>query len=463
MNKQTPIFLLFIILLVFSACEEEATPEQYNSLAANPAFIHTSSQQLTNVIVHDIFKPPVASRIYSYSFLAAYESLQPQSDNYSSFAGKLNGFNQVPAPQKGKEYCFPLASTRAFAIVGKALTFSDDKWEDFDQKFFRQYKEMDIPEEVYDRSIKYGEQVAKHILDYARSDNYRTTRGFRYTLKHTPGSWEPTPPTYAEGCEPQWNMIRTFTLDSASQFLPPPPAEYNLEEESDFLKLTMEVYEIGKNLTEEQKAIAYFWDDNPFVTTLVGHATLTEKKMTPPGHWVEISRTVSQDKKLDMLKAVEAYTLTSIATSDAFIASWDGKYRYERIRPITVINNSIDQDWNSFLENPPFPEYPSAHSAISAAAGRVLTRLMGNNVAFTDSTEFKYGHGVRSFNSFEEAYWETSMSRVYGGIHFRDGVVEGTRQGEKVGEWVLKEIMGIEEDVDMTYEGDTQFSKVTAN
>lgn len=440
MNRWAPVFFCIFLPLFFFACKKNKTPEQYNELAANPKLIHESSQQLTNIIVHDVFKPPVASRVYSYAFLAAYEALQSQSIEHTSFAGELNDFTEVPAPQEGKEYCLPLASTKAFAIVGEALTFSTDKWQNFDQNFFQQYKEMGIPEDVYERSLAYGEQVAKHILEYAYNDNYRTTRGFRYTLKHLPGKWEPTPPNYAEACEPQWSTIRTFTLDSASQFSPLPPAKYSLDKKTDFMKQVMEVYETGKNLTEEQKSIAYFWDDNPFVTNLVGHATFTEKKMTPPGHWVGISKTVSQDHKLEMLDAIEAYTLTSIATFDGFIASWDAKYEFERVRPVTVINNKIDQNWVSFLENPPFPEYPSAHSSISAAAGQVLTSLIGENVSFTDSTEFKYGHGVRTFDSFEQAYWETSISRLYGGIHFRDAVEDGTYQGEKVGKWVLKKL-----------------------
>jgi hypothetical protein len=124
---------------------------------------------------------------------------------------------------------------------------------------------------------------------------------------------------------------------------------------------------------------------------------------------------------------------------------------------VTVINKSLDPDWMPFLETPPFPEYVSGHSAISASAGRILTHLLGDNVAFTDSTEYRFGHGVRSFKSFEQAYWETSMSRVYGGIHFRDGVEQGTYQGEKVGNWVWTKLKG------MPVEKQTELVRSVAN
>ncbi|WP_224995532.1 vanadium-dependent haloperoxidase [Cesiribacter sp. SM1] len=439
---------LFLFCLAgMVGCKKEAAPEVYNMQAADPALLHSCSQQLTNVIVHDIFKPPVASRIYAYSFLAAYEALQPQSAEHTSLAGKLNGFTAVPAPEEGKVYCYPLASTKAFIEVGKALTFNMEMWEDFEKDFYAQYEGMGIPADVYERSSAYGEQVAKHILAYAGADNYKITRGYRHTLTHKAGSWVPTPPTYAEACEPRWNTIRTFTLDSAAQFGPPPPAAYDLEKGSEFYKLVQEVYQFDKNLTEEQMNIAYFWDDNPFVTTILGHAAFAEKKMTPPGHWIEITRTVAQDQQISMLDAAEAYTLAAIALYDGFIACWDAKYKTDRIRPVTVINSTLDGDWMPFLETPAFPEYVSGHSTISAAAGRVLTHKLGEGIAFTDSTEHKWGHGVRSFSSFEQAYWEASISRVYGGIHFRDGVEEGTYLGERIGEWVWAKTKGAPADV----------------
>jgi hypothetical protein len=155
---------------------------------------------------------------------------------------------------------------------------------------------------------------------------------------------------------------------------------YDPDPKSKFAELVREVHDISKNMTEEQKKIAYFWDDNALVTNIAGHAAFTEKKMSPPGHWMAIVRSVARDKKLDMLQSTEAYALSAIGVFDAFIACWECKYKTDRVRPVTVINKNLDADWMPFLETPPFPEYVSGHSAISASAGRILTHLLGDNV-----------------------------------------------------------------------------------
>lgn len=429
--------LLFITLVIFS-CKKSSTPEEYNKAAADPAYFHETVTHLTDVIIHDIFKPPVASRIYAYSCLAAYEALVPSNSNFQSLGGHIIKYTKPSVPDPKAEYCFPLASIRALTVVGKTLTFSENMWDDYEKKLFERFKKMGIPNDVYNRSITYGDSVAAHVLAYAGKDNYKEIRGYRYTVTNEPGTWVPTPPAYADACEPKWNTVRTFTMDSVSQFSCPPPTKYDLSKNSKFMDLTMEVYNLGKNLTEEQRASAYFWDDNAFVTNVVGHAMFANKKMTPPGHWLAIARTVSIDKKLDLMHSTELYTLGSLALFDGFVSCWDEKYRSIRIRPETVINNGWDADWRPYLETPAFPEYVSGHSTISAACGVVLTKLLGDNVAFTDTTEKKYGHGVKSFMSFEEAYWDASLSRIYGGIHYRDGVEEGTYLGEKIGQHVLK-------------------------
>ncbi len=422
------------------SCRPTTTPEVYNKSASDPELIHDLGEELTNIVIHDIFKPPVASRIYAYSYMAAYEALVPGNPEYRSLSGQLNGFDTSPQPEPDKQYCFPLASAKAFTIVGRTLTFSGDMWDTYEKDFFKKYEAMGIPDDVIERSTSYGEAIANHIIAYSGKDNYKQIRGFRYTVTNEPGSWVPTPPAYADACEPMWNTVRPFTLDSVRQFVCPPPAKYDLAKNSPFMKLTNEVYDIVKNLTDEQRTTAYFWDDNAFVTNVVGHVMFANKKMTPPGHWLAITRTVARDKKLDMMQATEAYTLGSLSMFDAFVSCWDEKYKSVRIRPETVINNGWDPEWRPYLETPPFPEYVSGHSSVSAACGTVLTNLLGDNVAFTDTTEKKYGHGVKSFKSFEEAYWNASYSRMYGGIHYRDGVEEGTHLGQTVGAWVWKKV-----------------------
>lgn len=441
MLKKSILFLSVAIISVsFNACKPKSDAKAYNAKAADPELYHQSVELLTQVIIHDIFKPPVAARIYAYSTLAGYEAMVPGFPEYESLAGKVKGFTKGPEPEKGKDYCFPLASTRAFLKIARTLTFSGKFFDDYEKTFFKKYEEMGVPEEVIERSMAYGDSVAAHVMRYSGNDKYKQTRGIRFTVTNLPGTWVPTPPAYADACEPEWNKIRTFALDSSGQYPPPPPPMYNHDKKSAFWKETNEVYELGKSLTEEQKRIAWFWDDNPFVMNVMGHVMFANKKMTPGGHWLAIHTTVSRKTKASFQKSVEGYTLGSIALLDAFISCWREKYRSVKVRPETVINAEVDPKWQPFLQTPPFPEYTSGHSTISAAAAEVFSFVHGDKVNFTDSTEYKHGHGVMSFSSFREAALNASISRMYGGIHYWSGCDEGNKCGIKIGQEVLRVI-----------------------
>ncbi|GAC1310254.1 MAG: hypothetical protein NVSMB24_27120 [Mucilaginibacter sp.] len=441
MRKKATVFISVLIgVVLLSSCHSNISKKEYEAKANDARIFNQCAAQLTNVIIYDIFKPPVASRIYSYAYLAAYEAMRQDHPDYRAMLGVIKEFKGVSAPEKNKTYCFALAGMVAFNKVGDELTFSKDKWDNFNEKFYPQFKNMGIPDDVYENSVAFGQKVAKEIIEFSKSDNYAQTRNFKFTVNQDPGRWVPTPPMYADACEPKWNTIRSFFIDSASQFKPVPCAPYDMNANSKYHQLLMQVYHINKSLTKEEKDIAYFWDDNAFVSNVYGHAIIATKKMTPPGHWLAIAATVTAQKKLDLMKSVRIYLISSLAMQDAFIASYDEKYRSNRIRPVTVIQASIDNNWMPFLETPSFPEYVSAHSAISAAAGTILTNLIGDNIAYSDSTENEYGHGVRSFKSFTEAYREVSDSRVYGGIHYRDGVDAGMKQGEGIGNLILKKL-----------------------
>lgn len=429
--------LLFLgLLLATFGCQKAADPKELS----NPDIMHTSVRKLTNVMVHDIFSPPVASRVYAYANIAAYEALVPGYRNYQSLAGQLNGLKNIPQPTPGQEYCYPLASLRAFLAVGRTLTFSGDMIDEFEPQVYQKYKDAGLDEDVYNRSMAYGEAVGKAVLAWANQDGYRQTRGQRYTVLSDPGKWEPTPPAYMDAIEPYWYKIRPFVLDSCNQFQPGVPSKFDMNPGSDFYKEALHVYESCKNLTEEQKNIASFWDCNPFVMHTTGHVMYATKKISPGGHWMNIAAVASKKAKADFMKSVETYALVSISLADGFISCWDEKYRSARIRPETVINTYIDKDWVPLLQTPPFPEYPSGHSVISTAAAVTLTSLYGDNFAYTDSTEVAYGLAPRQFTSFKQAAEEAAISRLYGGIHYMPAITNGQVEGQLVGDFVVGKI-----------------------
>jgi hypothetical protein len=401
--------------------------------------LHKNQDLLTNVIIYDVFTPPVASRIYVYSSLASYEAIRFSKTGKASIAEKLNGFTKMPQPLAGKEYNFTLAATSAFFRVTRNIkVFSVDSLVNYERDIYERFRE-NSDSATYRRSIAFGESVADAILKRAGTDGYSLSRGKpKYLGSQGAGKWRPTPPDYLDGVEWCWNTMKPMVMDSAGQLKPPGPPPYSKDSSSPFFKNMLEVYTIAKNLTDEQRTVARYWDDNPFVMEHAGHLAFGTKKITPGGHWMGIAAIAARQTKADPVRVAEGYALTAIALYDAFIACWDEKYRSSFIRPVTVINEWIDPAFMPFLQTPPFPEYPSGHSAITASASNVLAYLYGDHFSFQDTSDLKYIGMQRHFNSFQDAAAEASISRVYGGIHSMNSVVDGAEQGKKVAELLAK-------------------------
>ncbi|HET9010504.1 MAG TPA: hypothetical protein VFN38_01755, partial [Gemmatimonadaceae bacterium] len=178
--------------------------------------LHAAMHQLTGVMVYDIFSPPQASRVYAYASTAAYEVLRQEHPEYRSLAGQLHGLSPVPAPEPNAEYSMPLAGVHAFMTVGRALTFSRPRMDSLRSAMDERIRASGVSEPVYERSIAYGDTVAKHILAWAAKDKFVQTRGYpKYTVTSAPGRWVPTPPAYMDAVEANWGVLRPFVLDSA--------------------------------------------------------------------------------------------------------------------------------------------------------------------------------------------------------------------------------------------------------
>lgn len=428
-----------ILLCLLFACK---TPKKdYEKVFNDPKLYNTITGQLTEVITYDIFTPPVASRIYAYSHLAAYEVMAHGSTKYTSLSGQLKDLVKVPEPPKGVTINYPFAATMAFMQIGEALTFSKETTAAISDSLRTLAKDHGMPEDIYTNSSKYADTVAKYIVAWSKKDSYAQTRSAaKYTVPDEEGKWVPTPPGYFQGVEPSWRKIRTIAMDSSNQFVAPPPPAFSKDSTSPFYKMASEVYAVVNNLTDEQKAIADFWDCNGFKMNVAGHVMFATKAMTPGGHWMGITGIICENKKADFEETVYTYANVAFSIMDAFISCWDMKYTYNLIRPESYINRYIDEDWKPELQTPPFPEYTSGHSIISNAAATVLTNIYGSQTPFRDSTERPWGWPDRNFNSTMEAAKEAGMSRFYGGIHFKRAIEVSADQGQKIGNLVTSKL-----------------------
>ncbi|PID68595.1 MAG: phosphatidic acid phosphatase [Flavobacteriales bacterium] len=425
------------ILLVLVACEKK--PQE---ILITPDNFYQATDKITEVMVHDIFSPPVAARIYAYPGIAAYEVMAMGNDNYQTLAGQLTDLDAIPELEIKEKVNFKLAALVAYLEVSKQLVFSEDKVMNYRDSLYQSWENSDS--ETFSVSKNYGLQVAEHVKEWMNSDHYHETRTmpkFSVFIEDA-ARWQPTPPDYMDGIEPHWGKIRPFVIDSAAQFKPAKHPDFSLKKDSDFYKELLEVYETGKKIRaigndSEEIQIAQFWDCNPYVSTHKGHLMFAKKKITPGAHWIGIGKIAAKKANADFDRVIYAYTKTAIAINDAFISCWDEKYRSNLIRPETLINQHLDENWMPVLQTPPFPEYTSGHSVVSGAASTALTDVFGDNFEFDDTTEVPYGLPVRSFSSFNKAADEAAVSRLYGGIHYRAAIDIGLKQGRELGKFVI--------------------------
>lgn len=385
------------------------------------------------------FTPPVAARAIGYAGVTLYEAVVHGLPDYQSLAGQLNGLTTLPQPVAGQHYHWPTVANSALATITRTL-FSNTTPENkaaiaiLESQLAHKYRQV-VDAATSARSVHYGRALAAAIHVWAMTDGGHEgqLRNFPtdYKAVKTPGGWEPTAPAFlATPMQPTWGNNRPFVLTAAQGCTTEPPLPYSEEVDSPFYQQAQEVYKTVRLLSPEQRLIALFWSDDPGRTA------------TPPGHSLSVVTQVLAQEDASLALAAETYAKTGMALADAFIGCWQTKYQYNRIRPISYIQLLIDPLWNTPaitdpVITPPFPEYTSGHSVQSGAVAEVLTALFGDQVAFTDHTHDRRGFLPRSYASFWAMANEAAISRLYGGIHYRDAIENGLDQGRCIGQQVL--------------------------
>lgn len=390
---------------------------------------------VTDVMVEDVTSPVAAARYYAYINLAALETASYFEKDPKFQLAKRLGFkptfslpyqnvNSELAIQfsllKGGEYFLPSGYQFPAKIESKKIELF----------------ELGFSNQEIDASLEFANQIVQNIFQWAKDDGFIQLNNLpRYTPKDGQGFWKPTPPIFMAPIEPHWNTLKPLVLNSADHFLVQPPSPFDLNENSDFYKQLIEVYQIVKENTKETKEIALFWDCNPFEVQQIGHIEFGLKKISPGGHWIGITGIACIKNELSVNHTALVHALVAVICHDAFITCWHEKYLSDRIRPETVINENLDPTWRPVLQTPPFPEYVSGHSVVSTAAAEILTYIFGDDYEFIDDTEVEFGLPIRTFPSFKFAAQEAAISRLFGGIHFRDAIDQGIWLGQKVSDF----------------------------
>ncbi|MFD0793106.1 vanadium-dependent haloperoxidase [Mucilaginibacter litoreus] len=430
--KRRCIIIAAMLLLISNACVKRGI-----NIKLSERSVTRVINQMTAVMVHDVTNPPLAARFYAYACLAGYEVVV-QKKGLASMKGVLNEFPVIAKPGGIQTYDVYLSATLAIYRTAEALQPSGYILKKDEDRFVDSCRSVGFSDAVISGSMAYANLVSKAVLNYAKHDGYVKISNYqRYTPGLKPGMWNPTPPSYMAPVEPYFYTVRPFTLDSASQFFTGNPVPFSLNKTSSFYKQMLESQKKGADdLSREEIDAANFWDCNPFAVKAAGHMLVGLKKISPGAHWMGICSIACLQQKTGFVKALQIHTILSVALTDGFISCWDSKYKTNRIRPETAIRDYLDRSWKPFLQTPPFPEYVSGHSVISAVSANILSRFFGDHYGFTDSVESSYGIPPRRFNSFDQAAREAALSRFYGGIHFMDAIEEGLIQGKKVGDRV---------------------------
>lgn len=286
-----------------------------------------------------------------------------------------------------------------------------------------------------DAGVAWGAIVAAQLLAA------RATDGATGTASHpgstAPGMWRPTVSFGGQvlpALLPHWGAVACFVLPAGSALRPAAPPHLASHR---YAWEVRQVQALGAadshHRTAEQTEVARFWAYGP------GTAT-------PPGHWNEVAQQLVTTSRFDLCDRARVLALLNLSLADAAMVAWECKYAYGLWRPITAIQladqdgnpwTEPDASWTPLLPTPPFPEYVSGHSCFSAAAATVLARALGSDkVAFAVGSDDLPGV-QRRYRRLSDAAWESGMSRIYGGIHFLSGNLEGLHAGQRTGAYVF--------------------------
>ena len=462
---QTRLVVMLFVIITFGACQKKdiSSPQEIAATRARnddanghlkqtKTFSSEVVKKWLTVQTHLLYSPPTsyginAGRYMAYSGIALYESVVPGMPAYQSLYGQLNEMPEMPKTEPGKAYHWPTSANAALAEITKKLfTFTpamNNAVQQLENELNGIYETEIGDPGIFERSKTFGKAVAEKIFNWSTTDRPWTANS-PYTLPtYHVGMWWPenNNPTIASGLA-YWGNTRTMVAGSIDNVFSQ-PYTYSEETNSPYYKDFKEVYDLSKNLTYEQKRLAKYYDD-PAVNGYPAGASYTS-----------VFKQIIEQLNPTLDVAALAYAKTGMSLMDATIGSFKAKFIYLQERPFQFIRRVIQPSndpatwWKPFIPTPAHPDFPANHATFSSGFAHALTTVFGDNVHFTNSTYnglpaiidgSPVNLGSYSYNSFYELAHAIAISRVYGGIHTRHAIEEGTKQGIKTAQNIDRKV-----------------------
>jgi hypothetical protein len=254
-----------------------------------------------------------------------------------------------------------------------------------------------------------GKAVAAQVLNRARTDNMRNAIGTQAkwdslanrirSQGNTP--WQSLEIPARPPMLPFFGQVKTWLFDANSLAQIRPEAPFALGS-PEFAAQLAEVKREASSNDREKLRIIHYWAD--------GAGTYT-----PPGHWNALAANLIYQAKQSEVRAARNFALLNMAMMDAGVACWEAKTYYYFPRP-----SQIDPSIKTLTGLPNFPAYTSGHSTFSYAAATILGHIFSEQKAKLESMAL-----------------EASLSRLYGGIHYRMDCEAGAKCGKVIGNFAI--------------------------